>query len=90
LPVDPAVTVLGCQTLFHHFSSLLFANFGDEIRPGLCVCHPGNEIIGQDVQLSIGARGFAVIAWVKPGRLRTYLRLVFQVLLQLHCACENA
>lgn len=78
---------MSCQAPFHHFSGLLFANFGDEILPGLCVCHPGNEIIGQDIQLSIRERRFAVIAWVEPGRLRTRLRLVFHVLPQFRSSC---
>src|SRR5262245_23694733 len=43
------VRVLSCQALFHHASGLLLANFGDEILPGLCVSHPGNAIIRQDL-----------------------------------------
>src|SRR5262245_15933800 len=87
LPVDQAVRVLSCQALFHHFSDLLFAKLGDEMLPGWCVRHPGNEIIGQDVQLSIRERRFAVIAWVEPGRLRTRLLLFFHVRLQFRSAC---
>jgi len=49
LQTDQAVRVLSRQALFHHFSGPLLANFGDEIPPSLCVCHPSNEIIGQDI-----------------------------------------
>jgi hypothetical protein len=37
---------LSRQALFHHFSGSPLADFGNEILPGLRVCHPGNEIIG--------------------------------------------
>ena len=47
LPIKKAVCVLSSQSLFRHFSGLPLANFGDEIPPGRCVCHTGDEIISQ-------------------------------------------
>jgi len=36
----------------HHFPGSLLANFGDKILPSLCVCHPDNEITGQESRAS--------------------------------------
>jgi len=73
LPIEKAVCVLSCQSLFRHFSGLPLANFGDESLPSWGICDSGDEIISQDFQLSIREQRFAVIAWIKPGRLGTCL-----------------
>jgi hypothetical protein len=77
LPVDQAVRVSTSKALFNDLSGSRCANFGDEISQSRRVSHHGYVIVGQRVQLSIRVWSFAIIAWVEPSRLGTWLRLIF-------------
>jgi len=77
---------LGRQSLFRNFSGLPFAEFGDKSLPSIGVRHTRDEIIDQGVQLCFREWLFAIIAWIEPGRLRTYLLLFIHFMLQFRAA----